>query len=174
MLQSKTETRINTVQKRLALTAAGAAILALTLLVPIHQANAALLDRVNEAIREAGVKTTVARSDAFQQGIYIGHYTSYTQLVGAIAYHKANETLPTFTATEPAVATKCLTGKLLSWTPRSLYLQGDVAGLLEEKSMSLAQNQYDRATFFGAGQGATITACTADNYASVYGHLTVH
>lgn len=164
---------LSTTQQRLVVLAA-TLIAVVALIMPAHKADAALMDRVNEAIREAGVKTTVSRSNAFQTGVYIGHYTTYNQLVGAILYHKANETLPSWTQTEPTVATKCIIGNVNSMSNTSLSVYGEVDGKVSTKTLHITTKQYNVAiTDKGAMIGSDVTVCSADNFFSQYGHLTV-
>lgn len=49
-----------------------------------------LLDRVNEALREAGIPVNEHTQQTFAAGVASGHYTSYEQLVNAMKWHKAH------------------------------------------------------------------------------------
>ena len=152
------------------------------LLIPMHKAEAAettLMDRVNEAIREAGVPTTVARSNAFQIGVHIGSYTTYNQLVGAILYHKAKETLPEFSKKNPTVATQCITGEIVSLSDSNVAIKSDGVKSdghrgISTRTIKLATNQYDLAIERGAKADSNVTLCSTDNFFSQYGHLTVN
>lgn len=58
------------IRAAMALVISAAAVLAV--FIPLRRADAALIDEVNMAIRQAGVAVTVARSDAFQAGVIKG------------------------------------------------------------------------------------------------------
>ena len=150
------------------------------LFTPASDAEAAhttgLLERVNEAIRDAGAPVTVARSDAFQAGVINGHYTSYDQLVGAIIFHKTAEALPSFSSTLPhaSVNTDCLTGTVISIAPTALTVEGDdESGTQRTEAISIATNQYDIAIERGVTAGVTVKSCSVDDFASQYGHVTL-
>lgn len=150
----------------------GAALVAL--LMPMRHADAALIDRVNEAIRAAGAPTTVERSDAFQKGVYVGHYTSYDQLVGAIIFHKDNDALPVFADPDPTASNQCIKGDLDSFSAVRIDITGDVKGTLVTKSLHIASNQYNIAIERGIGTGSNVKACTSDDFQNLYGHLTLN
>ena len=135
-----------------------------------------LLERVNEAIREAGAPVTLERSNAFQKGVVNGHYTSYSQLVGAIIFHKDAEALPVFTALtqhEPAEK-ECITkGDVLSMSNERLTVRGDLEnGSVVTRAFDIAINQYDFAIAKGVSVGSNIKVCSIDNFVSQYGHVT--
>lgn len=60
--------------------------ISLTPLASIHAAS--LLDRVNEALQAAGLPVTSQTQQSFATGVACGHYTSFTQLVNAMKWHK--------------------------------------------------------------------------------------
>lgn len=141
-----------------------------------HAAETGLLERVNEAIREAGAQVTVERSNAFQVGVINGSYTSFEQLVGAVAYHKKNETLPEFSSTNPPKpTTECITGNVLSFSDTSLSVKGDnKQGNLVTVTLKIATNQYDFGVAEGVKAGESVTTCSADGFVTQYGHVTVN
>lgn len=163
-----------------------AAVVAAALFVPLHRADAALgIEDVNGAIRAAGVPVTVARSNAFQVGVINGHYKSYSQLVGAIIYHKTKEALPKFSTTAAAVVTQCVTGDVVSFagsntTAGTISIEGDIKGpggegyVVGTKTLNIAANQYKVAIAKGVGIGLNVTACSADSFHSLYGHVTLN
>lgn len=153
----------------------------LALIVSTRPAEAALIDEVNGAIREAGASVTAERSDAFQAGVTSGHYTSRAQLVGAAAYHKERGTVPVFTSAMFPVKTSCITGEVISFagsntTAGTISVKGDIkkgsryeAG---EETMNIKSNQYKVAIKKGVSIGSQVTVCSADNFYSLYGHVT--
>lgn len=175
------------VNQRITLALAAAAVTIAALFMPLHRADAALIDRVNEAIREAGAMDTVERSNAFQTGVYIGHYTTYEQLRDAVSWHKSLETLPEFTATEPTIVTSCITGDVtsLSYTSDlksgSITVEGNVPAtgiegfVVDTVTLGLASNQHELLTEKGVVIGSNVDACWATSSTnSLYGHVSLN
>jgi hypothetical protein len=169
---------------RLALAVGVTGVALIALLMPLAGAHAALLNRVNEATRDAAAQVTAARTEAFMQGVFIGHYTTYNQLVGAISWHKEQGTLPSFSATAPAVVTQCINGDVVSFagsstTDGTISVRGDLKTGADNtpqvvtKTLQLGANQYAVAIERSVGIGSNVTVCTADSFYSQWGHITL-
>lgn len=159
------------------LAVAFAAVVALTLLlIPTQKADAALMDRVNDAVVEAGAPLTVERSNAFQVGVFVGHYKTYVQLVGAVAFHKERGTLPSFTQTKAAVSKTCINGTVTSLSDTGVTVLTDdllKSGAPMTKLVRIATNQYNLAISRGVKAGENVNLCSTDGFANQYGHMTL-
>lgn len=68
-----------------------AVLLALAIVFsPSLIARAALLSQVNQAMRDAGIAVTATHQLAWAEGVVVGHYTSFQQLVDAMKWHRLN------------------------------------------------------------------------------------
>ncbi|MAF81144.1 hypothetical protein CL628_03985 [bacterium] len=146
------------------------------LLIPTQKADAALMDQVNDAVVVAGAPLTVERSNAFQVGVFVGHYTSYAQLVGAVAYHNARGSLPTFTQTTAVVSKTCINGTVTSMSDTNVTLLTDdllKSGAPKTQLVRIATNQYNLAISRGVKAGENVNLCSTDGFANQYGHMTL-
>lgn len=127
------------------------------LAVPAY-AHAALLDRVNEAIRVAGIPLTVHRSQAFQKGVVAGHYKTFDQLKGAIQWHFVRNTLPVF----PAGITRCKTGPIITLSTNRMVIQVTAGGTGTAEQV-LTLSQYNDLRAKGARPGIVAEICSTDS-----------
>jgi hypothetical protein len=176
------------VYQHIAIAGIVAAVAFLALLIPSHQAEAALMDRVNEALRSGGMSVTAANSNPFQECITKKHYSTFAGLVDGIKYNLAQGTLPDCSGlATPAVAPSCVTGDVTSLSFNSTTGTGNVTifgdmpyddgNIPTDKTLSIKANQNTLATAGkGIGTGtADVTACwVASDVTALYGHLTVN
>lgn len=160
--------------------AVGAVIAAFLLSAPgsAQAAESGLMERVNDAILEAGAPLTVERSNAFQVGVFVGHYLTYKQLVGAIIFQKEKGALPTFSSPKKAAppVTKCIVGNVVSLSDNRITIKGNTAdGADKTIAMNIKSNQYKIAVHRGAlaGSGKLVKACSKDNFANLHSHVTI-
>lgn len=169
---------------RQSMSAICAVLFALVLLfVSSQSAHAALLNQVNSAVRTAGASLTTERSSAFQKGVTNGHYTSYAQLVGAIKWHLAKGTLPSFTAVTVKKASTgassvkvtvktCITGQVISMSEYRVTIKGNLDdGSTLTKAMNITLGQYNNAIDQGVVHGLNVKACTTNNFHSLSGDI---
>src|SRR3989338_2625733 len=127
-----------------------AVLMAVVVVVPVAQA-APLLSRVNQAMRSAGISVTRVNQIGWGEGVVIGHYKNYQQLVDAMKWHKQQgRMIPDSSkfakGAAAAVAsvtgqTKCRTGNVLSLSKSQVTIT-KAGGNVRIK---LTSKQYDTA-----------------------------
>jgi len=172
----KTNSISTTWQRQLFIALIGVAVIVTLVLITTHFAQASLRGRVNEALRTGGGDVTAANSEAFQAGVVSGHYTSFAQLVGAVGFHKAGGTTPSFTTTSDgfasSVASTCVDGDVTSFSRQSLVLNYDLPdGRDTTSGLAITNGQYNAAVGKFVQRGSHVRVCSKDNLTSVTGSI---
>lgn len=148
--------------------------------VPVAQA-APLLSRVNQAMRDAGIAVTGVNQMGWGEGVLVGHYRSYQNLVDAMRWHSQHgRSIPDSSKFTKAVTsagssstaatgkTKCLTGNVVSMSKTQVTIT-KAGGNVRLRTTA---KQYDASVGRSIVAGNQVKACSKDNFKTLAGNLT--
>lgn len=147
--------------------------------VPVAQA-APLLSQVNQALRDAGIAVTGVNQLGWAEGVVVGHYKTYQNLVDAMKWHQQQgRSIPDKSKFTKAVVsvgttatttgrTKCRTGNvaILSKSQITLTKPGGTVRI------GLTAKQHTFAIGHSIFVGNQVKACSKNNFKNLAGNLT--
>lgn len=152
-------------------------LIALTMVVVPVASAAPLLSQVNQAMRNAGIAVTGVNQLGWAEGVVVGHYRSYQQLVDAMNWHKQHgRTIPDGSKFTKAVVsvgttatgqTKCRTGNVTSLSKNQITITKPGGNV----RIGLTAKQHTVAVGHSIVTGNQVKACSKDNFKHLAGNL---